>query len=153
MMDKACKTALRKSLITYLIGKAAGKSRIQSRANGLNLSAFFLYWPNHTMSFEELYGQIEQSCLLKEEKDELKSSFSDIRETWKAQIQDTIQSVAKNFEDEEEASATLSQSDEPLIICGRVIPSDLPKGARLNVDDELARYKKITAAEFASCKS
>ena len=87
------------------------------------------------------------------EKSDIKGSFCQIRDTWKTEITKTIQFVAKNFEEPDEPEPSASQNEEPVIICGRVIPSDLPKGARLNVDDELSRYKQITASEFTACKS
>ena len=153
MLDFACKNALRQSLMTYLIGQTSGRSRIQSRANGLNLSAFFLYWPNHTLSFEDLEKKIDESCLLNYQKNELKDSFSSIRDSWKTEIYKTIKSIAKNYEDQDEPGPSSSQNEAPIVICGRIISSDLPKGARLNVEDELNRYTRITASEFASCKS
>ena len=151
MMDKACKNALRNSLTAYLMGKTDGRSRIKSRANGLNLCAYYLWWPHHTMSFEATIRKIDASRLEKQEKDDLKLSFTEIKTLWKTEIEKTLISVAESFETETDAISE-SQENAEVEFEGLVLPSDLPQGSRMNISDELLRYRQLSQNEFLACK-
>ena len=153
MLDHASKNALRSSLMTYLLGKTSGRSRIQSRANGLNLSAYYLYWPNHTLSFELVEKKIDASSIDIQLKNDLKEKFQAVKGLWKTEIETTITSIARSFEKSSNETDGDSQSTEPTIIEGLVLPSDLPKGSKMNVADELIRYRQISKGEFLTCKN
>lgn len=146
MMQEAVFSALRKASSNYLFGH----NRKKSRANGLNMVAFWLFWPNHTLSMETLRALIDQSFIPFGEKIELKKDLDEMKNTWPAKIEETIRSISNGLE--KDSAESESQPPERLVVRGIELPSDLPSGGMVGIDQDIARYRSLTLQEFTSCK-
>ena len=154
MIRESCKTALRESLLSYLLGKVEGRSIIKSRANAVTIAGFFLFWPNHLMSFHELKRAIGGSSLNLDQKVELTTKFDDIKYSWITKVEETLRFIAETFEDdsEDEPEGTSSQAEADVYVCGVKLSADLPTGQKLSIEDELQRYRSLSIQEFSSCE-
>ena len=145
--EQAVFSALRKSASNYLFGH----NRKKSRANGLNTAAYWLFWPNITLSMEILRSEIEKSTISGLEKAKLINEFNRIRFEWPPMIEQTLKSVANGLQDLKEQQPTTSDS-QPLTVAGIRLSSDLPSGDVQGLDQEILRYRSLTLQEFTTCK-
>ena len=127
-----------------------GHNRKKSRANGLNMAAYWLFWPNHTLSMETLRTQINQSLIHQDEKSKLIEDLDEIRTTWSGKIETTIKSISAGLEKGTE-SETMSQPSQAHVFHGIEMPSDLPTGGMMGIQQEILRYRSLTLMEFQSC--
>ena len=148
ILQSVVKKSVRNAVANYLFGGNFKKSR----ANITNMCAHWLWWPNFTLSFEYIRSKITASQIEDNEKRELSGKFNDLKEIWKKEIELYIEKLASRIDEEQPGPSDSQPQDEPIMLFGKPVASDLPTGNQYSIEDEIHRYKSFTNKEFKSCK-